>query len=225
MLDDVRLLLIVPAILGLFAQQRVRATFTRWSHVPNIIGITGEETARRLLWAQGVQGVTIEQTTGALTDHYDPKTKKLRLSDDVAGARSVAALGIAAHEAAHAVQDAEGSRLHKLRMTIGEPLARASQWSGFLFVGAFWLRIPVLMYLTGTLLAGYVLFALVTLPVELGASWRALHALEDNGLAVPEEISAVRRVLRAAAGTYIAALSQRVGIFLFLAVGVVLSQG
>jgi len=221
---DFPLLLLLPAILGFLAQRKVISTFREWSRVPNAAGITGEETARRVLAARGVQGVAIEQTQGKLTDHYDPKSNILRLSDAVAGERSVAAIGIAAHEAAHAIQDAEGSVMQRFRMAIGEPLARLSQWSGVIFIGAFWFGIPILMLLAGLILAGYVLFALVTLPVEIGASQEASRVLIATATATEDDIRGVRKVLRAAAGTYVAALGQRLGFFLFLVSAVMLGR-
>lgn len=221
---DVPILLLLPAILGFLAQRKVRSTFRRWNEVPNAAGITGEETVRRVLAARGVQGVAIEQTQGKLTDHYDPKTNILRLSDAVAGERSVAAIGIGAHEAAHAIQDAEGSVMQRFRMAIGEPLARISQWSGLVFVGAFWFGIPLLMVLAGLILAGYVLFALITLPVEFGASREALRTLTSTATATKDDLRGVRQVLRAAAGTYVAALGQRLGVFLFLVSAILLGR-
>jgi len=210
------LALIVPVILGFLAQRRVTAVFTRYRGVPNRIGATGAELARALLDAHGLRQVRLELAPGFLGDQYDGAAHVLRLSEAVARERSVASLAIAAHEVSHAYQDAEGSRVYRLRRTVGEPLARAAPWSGFLFVGGFFLGVPLLMVLSGAYVAGLVLFALATLPVELGASRRAVRLLSAAGLADAEESHEVRQVLTAAALTYFAGLLRQVGVFLFL---------
>jgi Zn-dependent membrane protease YugP len=208
------LLLLVPLAAGFLVQRRVRSVFARYRAVPNRAGVTGAELARALLDAHGLGRVRLEQTPGFLSDHYDGSAQTLRLSDAVARERSVAALGIAAHEVAHAYQDAEGSRVYRARRTIGEPLAKFAPWSGFLFIGGFWFGIPILMGLSIAYVAGMVIFALVTLPVELSASRRAIMLLRDNGLTDAEETGEVERVLGAAALTYVAGLLQQLG-FLF----------
>src|SRR4051794_34314870 len=124
MVDLLWLLLLVPLVSGVLAQRRVRAVFARYRTVANRSGLTGAQLARALLDAHGLSVVRLEQTPGFLTDHYDGSSHTLRLSDVVAGERSVAALGIAAHEVSHAYQDAEGSRVYRARRTVGEPLAR-----------------------------------------------------------------------------------------------------
>jgi uncharacterized protein len=216
MIDLLWLLLLVPLVAGLAVQRRLRSVFTRYRRVPNRAGLTGAQLARALLDAHGLQQVAVELTPGVLTDHYDGEARALRLSEVVARERSVAALGIAAHEVSHAYQDAEGSRVYRLRRTIAEPLARLSPWSGLFFIGGFWFGVPALIVLSVAYVAVLVLFALATLPVELGASRRALTLLRDMGLAEAEEIGAIRRVLTAAALTYVVGLLQQLGLFLAL---------
>jgi Zn-dependent membrane protease YugP len=207
------LLLLVPLVAGLLAQRRVQEVFARYRSVPNHLGATGAELARSLLDAHGLGRVRLELSPGFLSDHYDGEAHALRLSEPVARERSVASLAIAAHEVSHAYQDAEGSRVYRLRRVVGEPLARAAPFSGFLFIGGFWLGIPLLMVLSLAYVAGLVIFALATLPVELGASKRAVGLLSGAGLADPDETSGIRRVLTAAAVTYFAGLLRQLGLF------------
>ena len=132
-------------------------------------------------WTRTAGALRLELASGFLSDRYDGEARALSLSEVVAGERSVAAIGIAAHEVSHALQDAEGSRVYRLRRTVAEPLARLSPWSGFLFIGGFWFGVPALIVLWVAYVAGLVLFALATLPVELGASRRALSLLPRLG--------------------------------------------
>jgi Zn-dependent membrane protease YugP len=208
------LLLLVPLVAGVLVQRRLRSVFARYRGVPNRAGVTGAEAARSLLDAHGLGRVRIEQTPGQLSDHFDGSAQALRLSEAVAHERSVAALGIAAHEVAHAYQDAEGSRVYRARRTIGEPLAKLAPWSGFLFIGGFWFGLPLLMVLSIVYVAGMVIFALATLPVEIGASRRAVALLRSTGLTDEEESGEVAQVLKAAASTYVVGLLQQLG-FLF----------
>ena len=210
------LLLLVPLIAGVLVQRRVRSVFARYRAVANRAGVTGAELARTLLDAHGLGSVRLELVPGFLTDHYDGAARKLRLSETVARERSVAALGIAAHEVSHAYQDAEGSRVYRVRLAVGEPLAKLAPWSGFILIGGFWLDVPILMALALVYVAGMVAFALATLPVELGASHRALDLLRATGLTDAEETSEVQRVLRAAALTYVVGLLQQLGLLFAL---------
>lgn len=210
------LILIVPALLAWFAQARVRQVYEKYGAQDNNRGVSGLEVARQLLAHHGLTGVEIDRAPGHLTDHYDPESRTLRLSDGVANASSVTSLGIVAHEVGHAVQDAEGYRFMRLRTDMGRRLGVATQWSGFVFLGGMLFGIPLLMALGGVLLAGMAVFSLVTLPVERNASDRALEMLEQTGLAA-EKREGVRQVLRAAALTYLTALGQRLASFLFFA--------
>jgi len=170
-----------------------------------------------LLDAHGLR-VRLELTPGFLSDHYDGSAQVLRLSEVVARERSVAALEVAAHEVSHAYQDAEGSRVYRVRKAVGEPLARLAPWSGVFFIGGFWLGVPVLMVLTVAYVAGMVLFALATLPVEFGASHRALALLSGSGLTDAEETGRIRRVLTAAALTYVVGLLRQLGLLFALVI-------
>ena len=163
-LDPTIILVLIGVALSLWAQGRVNSTFSRYSRVRSMTGMTGAEAARRLLNAQGIYDVTVQQIAGELTDHYDPRTKTVNLSQSVYGATSVAAIGVAAHECGHAMQDNEG-----------------------------------LMFSLA------VLFQLVTLPVEYNASARAVRLLDAQGILAGEEVNGTRKVLNAAALTYVAA--------------------
>ena len=207
------LLLLLPLVGGLFAQRRVQETFTTYRRIPNRARISGSEVATQLLAAHGLQRVRVEESRGALTDHYDGAAGALRLSEPVATERSVAALGIAAHEVSHAYQDADGNRAYRIRKAVAEPLARFAPFSAVFFIGGFWLGIPVLMVLSLVYVFGLVIFALATLPVELGASKRALELISAARLADDEEVDEVRSVLTAAAFTYIAGLARQLGFF------------
>jgi uncharacterized protein len=210
------LLLLVPILLGLGAQRMLQSVFRRYRAVPNQARVTGAEAARALLDAHGLQDIRVENIPGSLTDHYDGEVRALRLSDVVATERSVAALGIAAHEVSHAYQDAEGNRAYRARRSIGEQLAQVAPWSGFFLLGGFWFGVPLLIVLSLVFVGGLVLFALATLPVEVGASRRALMLLQQTRLADEDDVRGVRRVLTAAALTYVVGLLDRLGFFLFV---------
>jgi Zn-dependent membrane protease YugP len=217
------LLLLLPLVLGLGTSRLVRREFARYGGIANHSGATGAQVARVLLDAQGLTRVAIEPAPGSLTDYYDGQARVLHLSAPVADERSVAAMGIAAHEVEHAYQDAEGSRAYRARKSVGEPLSRFAPWSGLALIGGFWLGIPVLIVLSLAYIAGLVVFALVTLPVEIGASRRAVAVLHSTGLASDEESREVRRVLGAAALTYVGGLLGQIGTFaafVFIAEGI-----
>jgi uncharacterized protein len=209
------LLLLVPFLLGLVVQRLVRSVFRRY-RVANHSGVTGADAARALLDDHGLQRVRVEIIPGFLTDHYDGDAKALRLSEPVGRERSVAALGIAGHEVSHAYQDAEGDRTYRARRSIGEQLARLAPWSTGFLVAGFWFGLPLFVGLSLLFVGGLVLFALATLPVEIGASHRALTVLRATGLADASEFREIRRVLRAAALTYVVGLLDRLGFFLVL---------
>jgi Zn-dependent membrane protease YugP len=207
------LLLLVPLAGGFFAQRRVQEVFMRYRRVPNRARVSGSEVATALLGQHGLQRVRVELSPGALTDHYDGQAGALRLSEPVATERSVAAMGISAHEVAHAYQDADGSRAYRLRKAVAEPLSQFAPFSALFFIGGFWFGIPVLAVLSLIYVLGLVVFALATLPVELGASRKALDLLSASHLADSEEVGEVRSVLRAAAFTYVAGLARQLGFF------------
>lgn len=218
------LLLIIPGLIAWYAQARVREVYRKYALQPNRLGISGEEAAIYLLQAVGLRHVRLQRTPGYLTDHYSPDANILRLSDGVARGRSLTSLGIVAHEVGHAIQDAQGHWLMRVRDVLAQWLGQMAQWSGLLFLGGMVLGSPLLMIATGIFMAGLVVFTLLTLPLERNASRLALELLARTGLADAEENEAIREVLRSAAFTYVAALGQRLGTFLFFVVLIVAAQ-
>ena len=210
---------IVPLLFGLWAQWQVRSTFKRYSQVPTASGMTGAQAAAAVLRAASVDGVEIRPVAGSLSDHYDPRSRTLNLSEDVGQAATVAALGVAAHEAGHAVQDARGYAPMRIRQTLVPAASIGSQlWFlpvvlGLIIGSLGLVNIGLILFLA------VVVFQLVTLPVEFDASRRAVLALEGGGLLGATELDGARTVLRAAALTYVAALAASIGqlIYFFLA--------
>jgi uncharacterized protein len=210
---------VVPLLFGLWAQFQVKSTFKRYSQVPVASGMTGAQAAEAVLRNAGVSGVGIRPVDGQLSDHYDPRSKTLNLSRDVGMEASVAALGVAAHEAGHAVQDARNYRPMQIRSTLVPAASIGSQlWIFPAFIGLI-LGSTGLVNVGLVLFLAVVLFQLVTLPVEFDASKRAIVALEGGGLLGVQELDGARKVLRAAALTYIAALAASIGqlIYFFIA--------
>jgi uncharacterized protein len=210
---------VVPLLFGLWAQMQVRRTFKRYSEVATSNGLTGAQAAASVLSASGVTGVSIRPVAGRLSDHYDPRSRTLNLSEDVGQAATVAALGVAAHEAGHAVQDARGYKPMRIRQTLVPAATIGSQvWIFPAFLGLI-IGSLGLVNIGLVLFLAVVVFQLVTLPVEFDASRRALVALEGGGLLGATELDGARAVLRAAALTYIAALAASIGqlIYFFLA--------
>ncbi len=200
-------ILLVPALLlTIYAQIRVSSTFNKYAQVRSGRGLTGAEGARMLLDSSGLQNVTIEIVGGRLSDHYDPRSRTLRLSSDVGENASLASLGVAAHEVGHAVQHAEGYAPMKLRSLLVPAANLGSNLGYILFLaGLIFFRSPLLVNVGILFFSAAVLFTVVTLPVELDASRRALASLSDKGILVSNEIDGARAVLRAAALTYLAA--------------------
>ena len=204
---DSTYLILLPAILfALWAQSRVKSTYTKYSKA--FAGLTGEEAARMVLEMNGVNDVTIEPIAGELTDHFDPKTNTIRLSKGVYNVTSVAAVGIAAHEAGHAVQYAVGYSPIKLRTAIIPVTNIGSTLSWPLLLIGVLLGNQTLAMAGVLLFCAVVVFQLVTLPVEFNASNRALDTLGASGYLQPEQLDGAGKVLRAAAMTYVAALAQ-----------------
>ncbi len=205
-IDSLYLVLVLPAILiALWAQIRVKTTFSKYSRVP--APLSGAEAARRVLEANGVFGVRIERISGNLTDHYDPKENVIRLSDTVYDARHLSAVGVAAHEAGHAVQYAQDYRPIRLRMAI-LPVSRIGSTLSFplILIGLF-LNFSFLIQLGILFFCAALLFQLITLPVEFNASRRAVESLRTHHILMQEsDIADAKRVLSAAAMTYVAAL-------------------
>lgn len=204
---DWTLILLIPAfLLGLYAQYRVRSTFNRYSQVPSSRGLTGAQAARMVLDSAGLSGVDIDVGGRTLSDHYDPRSRRLSLSPAVGQSNSLAALGVAAHEAGHALQHAQGYPAFRLRSAI-VPVANLGSNLGIIlfFVGLVFFRDGLLMNIGIVLFAGAVLFTLVTLPVEFNASRRAIVQLENRSILVGDELKGAKKVLSAAALTYVAA--------------------
>ncbi len=205
-----------PLILALFAQYKVNSTYKKYSKVASRYGMTGADAARMVLRQNGVAELPINQIAGNLTDHFDPRTNTISLSQGVYGSQSVAAVGIAAHEAGHAVQHATGYAPIKLRSAL-VPVANIGSQAGiWLAVLGIAFATQMLAYIGVGLYLFFVLFQLVTLPVEFNASNRAIAALEGCGRFSDEELRGSKKVLRAAALTYVAALASSVGMLLRL---------
>ncbi len=206
-IDPYYLILVVPALfIAMWAQFNVTSTFKKYSKVPSGRGLTGSDAARRILDANGLRHVKVEQVSGDLTDHYDPRANVIRLSSTVYGVASAAAVGVAAHEAGHAVQHAVGYFPIKVRTAI-IPISRigSSLAVPLVFLGLLMSSVPLANF--GILLfCAAVLFQLVTLPVEFNASRRALNTLKESAMLTGDSLAASAKVLRAAALTYVAAL-------------------
>jgi len=214
--DPLYMAFLIPALLlSVGAQMWVKSSFARYGQVPNRRGLSGAEAARRILSAAGLGEVRVETSQGFLSDHYDPRTKVLRLSPDVYSKASIAAVGVAAHEAGHALQDARGYAPLKLRSGLVPVAQIGSQLAFPLLILGFFIGAMGLVKLGVILFAGAVLFQLVTLPVEFNASRRALAALEGVGVLSGDEIPAARTVLSAAALTYVAAAVAAVAQLLY----------
>jgi Zn-dependent membrane protease YugP len=223
--DPVFWLFVLPGLLlGAYAQSRIKINIAKYSQVRTQDGITGAQVARRLLDSEGLQEVAIESTPGVLSDHYDPSSKTLRLSQEVYFAPSVAAAGIAAHEAGHALQDAVDYFPLEARTYIVPLVQLASQIAPWLFIAGALLQLTSLAWVGVVLFGSSSLFALITLPVEFNASARAQKLLVDQGIIRGgEQIAGVEKVLAAAAWTYVAAAVSAIGSWIFY-VFVLLSQ-
>lgn len=215
--DPMYLVFALPALLlAFYAQFKVQSAYRKYLQRPNWQGISGLEAARYLLSSAGLSHVRVEGTPGQLTDHYDPRSKTLRLSSQVAHSRSAAALGIVAHEVGHAMQDAEAYTPLRLRTGL-VPAVNIGSWLGpILFLIGFLMRAPSLAWVGVLFFAGSAVFALITLPVEFNASGRALQMLRAAGLvAGGQEVEGVKSVLNAAALTYVAVLAQALSTLLY----------
>ncbi len=206
------LLLMIPLIICIAAQINVQSTYNKYHKVRNARGLTGAEVARRILDSKGLTYVQVEAVSGNLSDHYDPRANVVRLSESVYNQTSVAALGVAAHECGHAVQHSENYFPVIIRSNLVPIVNVCSRLWYFIFLlGLCLTSMPIgsnLMWIAVLLFAMVTLFQLVTLPVEFDASRRALHILEADGYLAGDEVRGSKKVLRAAAMTYVAALLQ-----------------
>lgn len=200
-------MLLIPALLfSLWAQFRVKSTFARYSEMGARRGVTADQVSRALLDRFGLQNVRVERIAGNLTDHYDPSNKVLRLSDATAGNNSIAAIGVAAHEVGHAIQDRDGYAFLRVRNAIVPAVNLGSTLSMPLFIIGLIMGSLNLLNIGILLFCGVLVFHMITLPVEFDASARALRLLSDTGLLAQDEIGGAKAVLNAAALTYVAAL-------------------
>lgn len=204
--DPLYFIMIIPALLlSIYAQIKVKSTYSRFSKVPTFRGVTGARAAREILRASGIGDVDIELTRGFLSDHYDPRSRVLRLSESVYAGNSIASVGVAAHEAGHAIQHAQGYAPLRMRSalvpisSLGSNLAWPLLMIGFIFMSQSLILAGIIFFSLA------VLFQVVTLPVEFNASSRALMALPATGILSEDEVKGARKVLSAAALTYVAA--------------------
>ncbi len=198
------LFIIPPMIFLLYAQWRVKSTFTKYSKVPNQRGMSGAEVARALLDANGLRDIPVEMINGDLTDHYDPRSRTMRLSKAVFMSRSVAAVGIAAHETGHAIQQQHGYAPLQIRSALAPVASIGSNIGWVMIVGGILISITQLAWLGIAFFAAGTLFALITLPVEFNASHRAMALMTTMGIVDRTEAQQNREVLNAAALTYVA---------------------
>ena len=209
--DPTYMLIVISALISLFAQFLVNSRFSKYSRVRSRSGMTGAQAAERILQSQGIYDVAIQRVSGKLTDHYDPRNKTLNLSDAVYASTSVAAVGVAAHECGHAIQHARGYAPLSFRSAL-VPVANIGSQLSWLFIilGIFFGGSHTLIMVGILMFSAAVLFQLVTLPVEFNASGRALKLLSETGILQKDELSDTRKVLSAAALTYVAAATTAV---------------
>ena len=208
--DPTYLLIMIGMLLSLAASAKLKSTFAVYRGRRSASGLTGAEAARRILNAAGITDVQIVPVSGSLTDHYDPRSKTVRLSEDIYGQTSLAAVGVAAHECGHAIQHHIDYAPLSIRSALVPVANFGSTLSWPLFFAGLIFSIQPLLTLGIVLFSFAVLFQLVTLPVEFNASSRALHMLESTGILSRDENSGARKVLRAAALTYVAALASSI---------------
>lgn len=209
--DPTYMLIVISALISLFAQFLINSRFSKYSRVRSRSGMTGAQAAERILQSQGIYDVAIQRVSGKLTDHYDPRNKALNLSDAVYASTSVAAVGVAAHECGHAIQHARGYAPLSFRSAL-VPVANIGSQLSWLFIilGIFFGGSHTLIMIGILMFSAAVLFQLVTLPVEFNASGRALKLLSETGILQKDEVSDTRKVLSAAALTYVAAAATAV---------------
>lgn len=215
------LLISLPAlILGLWAQFKVRSAFAKNAEIRTYTGMTGAQVARRILDTNGLQAVAVERVEGFLSDHYDPRHRVLRLSPQVYDGNSLSAAGVAAHEAGHALQHAQGYKMLALRSAM-VPTVQIGSWLGpIVFLVGFFMAGTIgttLAWLGLALFAAVAAFAIVTLPVEFDASSRAKRLLVSENVLFPQEMGGVNAVLNAAALTYVAAAIQAISTLMYYA--------
>ena len=195
----------IAFIVSMLVQWRLKSAYAVWSKVQNSQNMTGAEAAARILQANGIRDVQVAPIPGKLTDHYNPKKKTVRLSEGVFDGRSVAAVGVAAHEVGHAMQDAQGYAPMKIRASLVPVASLGSSMGPYIIIGGTLLNFAGLISIGILLFSAAVLFQVVTLPVEFDASKRAVTQLDTLGIVDPREKAGATRVLNAAGLTYVAA--------------------
>lgn len=205
-IDSTYILILIGIVISLAASARVKITFAKYSRIRSMSGLTGAQVAMRLLQASGIYDVRVERISGSLTDHYDPRNKVLCLSEPVYGQNSLAAIGVAAHECGHAIQHQNSYVPLKLRSSL-VPVANFGSKAAIpiILFGMFFSGSQLLIYLGIILFSMAVLFQLITLPVEFNASKRAITRLGETGILYEDELNQSKKVLNAAALTYVAA--------------------
>lgn len=205
MWDPTYILIIIGVVLSMLASAMVRSSFSKYSRVRNSSGLTGAEVARRILSYAGIAGIGIQSVSGNLTDHYNPKTGEVALSESVYGSNSVSAIAVAAHECGHVIQHENGYTPLAIRTALVPVANFGSGASWFVILAGIIFSIQPLITIGIVLFSAAVLFQVVTLPVEINASRRAMRMLVDMGILAETEKTGAKRVLRAAALTYVAA--------------------
>lgn len=215
--------LVVPAfVFSLIASSAVKRTFRKYDNMPSSRKITGAQAARRILDQNDLRQVAVEQVQGELTDHFDPRSNVLRLSQATYNSVSVAAIGVAAHEAGHAIQHERSYIPNKIRAVLVPAANIGSRIGPYLAIFGLILKVPILTNIGIALFAAAVLFYLITLPVEFNASRRAIKILDQTGILYGDEITAAKKVLTAAAMTYVASMAVAIASFVRL---ILLSRG
>ena len=205
LLDPRFLMFMAPVIiLTIYAQTKVKSTYAYYSRIGSRSGLTGAELVRRIIQHMGLP-VSVEVVKGRVTDHYDPRTNTLRLSEDNYNGRSIAALGVATHELGHAIQHAHNYAPLSFRNSIVPVVSFGSRLAPIVLIGGFLLRNPAVISFAIAIFALAVVFSIITLPVEFNASRRALKVLSEGGFLQQDELAGARKVLGAAALTYVAA--------------------
>ncbi|MBE7054059.1 MAG: zinc metallopeptidase [Ruminococcaceae bacterium] len=205
-IDSYYIILVLPAVLlSMYAQFKVNSTFNKFSKVMSTRGVTARDVARMILDRHGLNYIPVEHISGNLSDHYDPKSKVVRLSDSVYNSSSIASIGVAAHECGHAIQHATSYSPLNIRNMIFPVVNISSTLSMPLIILGFIMSYAPLVEIGIILFSAVVLFQIITLPVEFNASRRALAILDENGILVSNELKSTKKVLSAAALTYVAA--------------------
>ena len=203
--DPLYFLILISVVIAMVAQYKVKSTYSKYSRVRSDLGLTGAQAAQKILNMNGIYDVSIQHIAGDLTDNYNPRNKVLSLSDPVYNSTSIAAIGVAAHECGHAIQHDVGYAPLLIRNTIAPVVNIASSLSWiFIAAGLFFGMSPTLIDVGIIMFSLAVLFELITLPVEFNASGRALTILSDSGMLSPDETAGAKKVLSAAAMTYVA---------------------